>query len=415
MSVVNVRVHSTLYQSSAEHKQRASSLFQALVSSGVDVHSAELLHGFEASAPAGAATAAAAAEPQRASGMVLTLSADTKLASVQHLVRGALGGRVSVYRLQPSESVASTAACQEAFRRQNIAANLHERGVEDHDVYSIEHGDSRAWATELGGNDHFASVVASKAARGRLADLHAVVHSGAAAQSDELVDVLLRRNPQTTLRDVAESVEYARLQNYADRNNRALGARLAELASLNGVHVEDDLEQHATDEYHCPRPLAKPNAMLRYGTLRVNADAANTVTLFQRAFDMASSEGDRVALPLDYLSGVRMYTARESLPSNERRVELLRNKAGDALPVSTGRADAAEPLSEQQENELHQRLFWAGKATQTNVEAVRRRIGSAVDAEQAFPGEKFAEFTGLDARRFVCATLEPLASVVSNQ
>lgn len=391
----------------------------------------------------GGASETASTRAALARGFVAEIDSNAPAASIADYL-DALGGRISVVPLTRATLTSqSMRAWQDRAQRAYIAALLQDdNNVVRSAPYSLETGNSQTWALDLGARSHFSGIFASMDLQSRMGDGALVTHTGADAQVEQLRAFVSQQPVTYTIGDLMESKRYQDLQAYADTNNRAVSARVAELLDL-PIRVEDDLEEASTGVYHQPRPLVIGHSMARYGSIsrarhggrgrrhnkkpkevdeekRVGGDDS-LVRLHNRTISLELSDGASIALPLDPLSGVAHYRFVDNVAAGANQISLLQNKCCNSLPLGAptlprnaliGDSVAAEPLTNHQQEEVMRRLWWQGKQSGTGLASVYARIARASDPDFV-SNPKIAHGLGLDSPQLQRSFMQPVVVLVS--
>lgn len=354
------------------------------------------------------------------SGYAFEVHRDVPVADLEHYIGGAtLGGRISVIPLAAGNL--DNLSMREWSQRAQSAGLADALREEDDDaaIYSLETGDTVPWAVELGNRSHFCGLFAHVDGRRSIGDAALVTHTGADAQSAALLDAA--KSNGLTVGELAEHDGYRRLQDYADRNNRAVAARVAELLGIRkGVEVVVDREQFLPSQYHEQRPLIAPHySMARYGVIVPCEDNDDYVRVYNRVVALPSTAGSDIALPLGPLTGVAHYRFGSAVRRGDDRIKLLHNTLGDAVPVGAPTMLAAESpaqMTPQQRDEILQRLWWLNKgASVANDDGIAVRMRRA-PSDYNFDAH-FGDTTApqLSTQQLVSTHLEPIAVLVSGR
>jgi hypothetical protein len=308
-------------------------------------------------------------------GEVLIMSRDTPAARIANRFHE-LGGRISAVRL-PDDAISSRSKAMTALQR-NVDILLDDPS-EQHDVFSIKDGNTRAYKPSMEGDSHFVGAyqVKSSSASGDgggsdFGKNYLVAHTSASSQSDELRDYVADKGDELSVGALLESDEFKRLMTYAQVNNRTQLARVAAVFDAEQhISCSPDTSEFVTGPRHRARDLATPDYCTAYGTLRLSSDDPSQVLFFNRVIDTGSSSGDGILLPLGPLNGVRLYRFKDNLPSGKRAAYVLRNQyqGGIALGMPFRGGDAAPTISVQLREDVDSVMHWPNKGASSDIDA----------------------------------------------
>ncbi len=323
-----------------------------------------------------------------AQGLVVTIKGDSPARGLLPLLQR-MGGRISVYQI-PEGRFKSAADTQGTFTKLNVPANLNENDPAAAGMPQISEvaQETTPWTAQMGSNNaNFAGVFTAaqldRRSRGARS-YYLVAHTGADAQTAQLREWIgAPENSALTVRDVANSDRYARLESTAERNNLTVVARACTVLGID-VPITDDTDGAKIAEYHCSKQPVKDSAltaMTHYGALRTDPSTGN-VLLYANTISLQDCTGKAIAMPIDALNGVQLlhlapqHTSASISPSVGK---VVKNKFYNALPLGGARNPVAQQLTDDELNTVMHVLYWKGKDTKVGLEGISARIGRSTE------------------------------------
>jgi len=311
--------------------------------------------------------------PVRISGISAVVDGSVPAASLSPLLQD-MGGRMLVYRL-PESAARHTAEWQSAVTQSGIHAALHDTDHLMSAKYSLKTGDDAGWGTELTGAGAFAGVYAETQQTGARTlpsmKQYLVVHTAPSPRLTGELAEHIRSNPGMTAAQLAASPVMARLDSFADRNARAIGARVCELLDLPSETADDAQAARGAGEFHAPRQLLVGADLTRYGGV---STVDNRVAVHAGTVNMAACMGRSIAMPVDALHGVVVARAPRSLKNGAHISEALGNPYANTLSARGRALDTPIP-HDALKSDMLSTLHWAGKSMNIHTDKVAASIG----------------------------------------
>jgi hypothetical protein len=322
-----------------------------------------------------------------------------------------IGGRISVVKL-PADQFDSKKAAQLAVS----AIDVDKDALLDQDGFysqkfniSANLSDQAPLKASLGtDNKHtFASVHAEKLANRQGYGFYLVTNTCHEAPAAAFNKWLSEQPAQFSVGDAIASPEYARVQQAADVNHRAVVARvLHSIGADSAVKTTPDTEYKYTDDAVVQRSLVAPadmRNMTRYGVIA--RGTGDTALIYHNALNVSDFAGDSIAVPLSFTDGVHLFKRTEPAST-------VTNVHSNSLPlvftVNDSSAPAPPPLSADDMDVVKRVVHWKGKINLAHEKEISQHISATVTPAYVSDQTQHADF-GLS--RFVASTLETVALI----